>query len=225
MKRGMLFDYLVIPYFIYFLLHAEELIFCFHSFLLIAILIFFNQWWQIIKQNAVLSTKKSRCKRVMMNEWLIMSGLISSIAGSKVYWSAHSTAFTATRIQFPKESQFLLKHIITILMRKAKYAFKASPSLFHHWICNTFIHSLLSLSSDRYKALLFWLSISKCIKHYPISILHNWQMVPNPHEDPTILLTPSPLFLSQILSNTPQPCSFCCLVSLAKCVIMSHLMY
>ena len=33
-----------------------------------------------------------------------------------------------------------------------------------------------------------------------------------------------PLFF-QILSKTPQPCSFCCLVSLAESVIMSHLMY
>ena len=45
--------------------------------LLIAIFIFY-QWWQIIKLNAVLFTKKSRCGRVMMNEWLIMSGLMEN---------------------------------------------------------------------------------------------------------------------------------------------------
>ena len=37
---------------------------------------YFFQWWQIIKRNAVLFTKKSRCARVMMNEWLIMSVLV-----------------------------------------------------------------------------------------------------------------------------------------------------
>ena len=37
---------------------------------------FFNQWWQIIKRNAVLFTKKLRSGKVMMNEWLIMSGFI-----------------------------------------------------------------------------------------------------------------------------------------------------
>ena len=37
---------------------------------------FCYQWWQIIKRNAVLFTKKSRYGRVMMNEWLIMSGLM-----------------------------------------------------------------------------------------------------------------------------------------------------
>ena len=63
-------------YFIYFLLHVTELSFCFQFFLLIAILIFFNQWWQIIKRNAVLFTKKLRSGKVMMNEWLIMSGFI-----------------------------------------------------------------------------------------------------------------------------------------------------
>ena len=44
MERGMqwLFDYLVSFYFTYFLLHVEELSFCFQFFfLLIAILIFF----------------------------------------------------------------------------------------------------------------------------------------------------------------------------------------
>ena len=43
MKRGMpwLFDYLVNFYFLYVLLHVEELRFCFLIFLLIAILIFF----------------------------------------------------------------------------------------------------------------------------------------------------------------------------------------
>ena len=36
---------------------------------------FFYQWWQMIKRNAVLFTEKLRCRRKMMNEWLIMSGL------------------------------------------------------------------------------------------------------------------------------------------------------
>ena len=36
---------------------------------------FLYRWWQIIKRSAVLITKKSRCGRVMMNEWLIMNYL------------------------------------------------------------------------------------------------------------------------------------------------------
>ena len=73
MKRGMLwlFDYLVNFYLIYFLLHVEELSFCFQFFLIaIFILLVMTN-----KQNAVLFTNQSRCGWVMMNEWLILSGL------------------------------------------------------------------------------------------------------------------------------------------------------
>ena len=78
MKRGMrwLFDYLVKFYFIYFLFHVEELSFCFQFFSFNCNFDFFYQWLQIIKQNAVLFTKNLRCGRVMMKEWLIMSGLM-----------------------------------------------------------------------------------------------------------------------------------------------------
>ena len=55
-------------------LHVEELSFCF-QFFFNCNLDFFYQWQQIIKRNMVLFTKKSRCGWVMMNEWLIMSGL------------------------------------------------------------------------------------------------------------------------------------------------------
>ena len=70
MKRGMqwLFDYLVKLYFIYFPLHVEKFLFnCNFDFC--------YQWWQIVKWNMVLFTKKSRCGWVMMNKWFIMSGL------------------------------------------------------------------------------------------------------------------------------------------------------
>ena len=65
-----LFNYLVNFYFIYFLLHVEELSFCFQFFTFNCNFDFFYQWWQIIKRNVVLFTKKVRCGRVMMNEWL-----------------------------------------------------------------------------------------------------------------------------------------------------------
>ena len=58
---------------------------------------------------------------------------------SKVYWLVHSAAFTATRIQFIKVSQFFLKRIIKILTRKINYAFNAGASLFLHWVYSTFI--------------------------------------------------------------------------------------
>ena len=78
MKRGMrwLFDYLVNLYYIYFLLHVEELSFCFQFFSFNWNFHFFNQWSQIIKRNAILFTKNSGCGRVTINEWLIMSDLI-----------------------------------------------------------------------------------------------------------------------------------------------------
>ena len=91
------------------------------------------------------------------------------------------------------------------------------------------VHSFLFSSPGWCTALLFWFYVSKCIKHYPIPILHNWQRLPNPYEDPLTLLTPYPRtpppFLFQILSNTTQTCSFCSLISLAECVIMPHLTY
>ena len=78
MKRGMQwsFDHLVNFDFIHFLFLVKELSFrpqfFFFNF------DFFYQWWQIIKRNAVLFTKKLRCGRVMVNEWLIMSGLMEN---------------------------------------------------------------------------------------------------------------------------------------------------
>ena len=121
-------------------------------------------------------------KRMINYEW-------SNIrAQSKVDWAMHSAAFTATWIQFPKLSQFLLKHINTILLRKAYNAFKASPSLFHHQICNRFIYVFITWPLHSYTILFFFISI--CMKHYPISVLHNWQRVPNPNGDRTILRTP-----------------------------------
>ena len=76
-QHGMrwLLDYLVNFYFIYFLLHVAELSFCFQFFSFNCNFDFFYQWQQIIKWNAVLFTKKLRCGWVMMNNWLIMSGL------------------------------------------------------------------------------------------------------------------------------------------------------
>ena len=70
MKCGMqwLFDYLMNFYFIYFLLHVVELRVCFHFFPFNSNFDFFYQWWQIIKQNTVLFTKKLWCRQVMMNE-------------------------------------------------------------------------------------------------------------------------------------------------------------
>ena len=88
------------------------------------------------------------------------------------------------------------------------------------------VHSFLFSSPGCCTALLFRFSIPKCIKHYPIAILHNCQRVPYSYEDPTpiyCLLLPPFLFL--IFSNIPQPCSFCCLDSLADWVIVPHLMY
>ena len=62
-------------YFIYFLLHVEELNFCFQFFTFNCNFDFFYQWWQIIKRNVVLFTKKKRL-RVGGDERMIMSGLI-----------------------------------------------------------------------------------------------------------------------------------------------------
>ena len=103
-------------------------------FLLIAILSFFNQWWQII--TGIIYEKvvmwACDCERMVNYEWPNLS------TNSKVYWSVHSAAFKATWIKLLKLSQFLLKHIVTILVRKTDYAFKAGLSLFHHWIYSTF---------------------------------------------------------------------------------------
>ena len=76
MKCGMLwlFDYLVNFDLIYFLLHVEELSFCFQFFSFNDTFDSFYQWWQIINQNAVLFTKNGDAQ-VMMNKWLIMNGL------------------------------------------------------------------------------------------------------------------------------------------------------
>ena len=158
-----------------------------YFFLLIAIL---NQWLQIIKRNTVLFTKKSQCRQVMVKKWLIVSGLILALAPkSKSPKLVHSAAFTATRIQFPKESQFLLKRIITIW--RGKLIMPLKPVQVYFTIGYT-INSFQPSSPGQCTALLFWFSISKCIKHYPISILQNWQRVPNPYENPSILLTTSP---------------------------------
>ena len=146
MKRRMrwLLDYLVILSLNYFTLHVEELSVYFNFFLVFEISIFFNQWCEIIKQNTVLFMK-----RMINYEW-------SNIrAQSKVDWAMHSAAFTATWIQFPKLSQFLLKHINTILLRKAYNAFKASPSLFHHQICNRFIYVFITWPLHSYTILFF----------------------------------------------------------------------
>ena len=70
-----LFYYLVDFYFISFLLRVEELSFCFQFFPFNCNFDFFYHWWQIIKWNAVFFTKNLRCGQVMMNEWLIISGL------------------------------------------------------------------------------------------------------------------------------------------------------
>ena len=69
-----LFDYLVNFYFIYFLLHVEELIFCFQFFSFNCNFDFLSVMTN--KQNVVLFLKKLQCRRVMWNEWLIMSGHI-----------------------------------------------------------------------------------------------------------------------------------------------------
>ena len=61
-----IFDYLVNFYFIYFLLHVEELSFCFHFFLLIAILIFLSL---MIKKCGILYEKTA--VRVGDDEWMI----------------------------------------------------------------------------------------------------------------------------------------------------------
>ena len=124
-----------------------------------------------------------------------MSGLILALAPkSKSPKLVHSAAFTATRIQFPKESQFLLKRIITIW--RGKLIMPLKPVQVYFTIGYT-INSFQPSSPGQCTALLFWFSISKCIKHYPISILQNWQRVPNPYENPSILLTTSPpLFLN-----------------------------
>ena len=63
------------------------------------------------------------------------------------------------------------------------------------------VHSFLFSSPGWCTALLFWFYVSKCIKHYPVPILHNWQRLPNPYEDPLTLLTPYP-------RTPPPPFSF-----------------
>ena len=150
----------------------------------------------------------------MMNKWLIISGLILALtlktAGRCTVLLLQQSGFNS-----PKVSQFLLKHIITILVRKACNALKASPSLFHHWIYNTIIY-VFSIWPVHSSAILVF-------HFHPISILHNWQRVSNPYEDLPILLTP-PLFLKNF--RTFPNSAFCCLTSLAEsCVIMPHLIY
>ena len=61
--------------FIYFVLHVEQLSFYFQYLSFNCNFDFFNQWWQVIKQNAVLFTKKLLCGWVMTNKVLIMSAL------------------------------------------------------------------------------------------------------------------------------------------------------
>ena len=94
-------------------------------FLLIAIWIFFCQWWQIIKRNTILFTKKTRCGRVMMNEWLITGGVIAILP-----WN-YCSCFKMARMIIPLNMK-IFKILKTIFFTYFEYAENDGGIYFAH---------------------------------------------------------------------------------------------
>ena len=132
----------------------------------------FNQWWQIITgiiwKKVVMRAGDG--ERMVNYEWPNLS------TNSEVYWSFYCLNFyLSTLLQSWWEKLNMPLRLVLV-----------------YFIIGYTVHSLQFSSPGWCSALLFWFYIFKCVRHYPIEILHNWHSVPNPSKDSPIWLT-SPL--------------------------------
>ena len=102
--------------------------FCFQFFSFKCYFDFFYQWWQIIKRNAALFTKKSQCGWAMMNEWSIMSGLI---------WTSRISMWRKTiRHHYVIDKVGIKFHFNHIYSENSSFWFLTCKTKFHSFFCS-----------------------------------------------------------------------------------------
>ena len=153
----------------------------------------------------------------MMNEWLIMNGLILAL-------TLKSTGRCTVLLLKPPGlncSKCLNFYLSTLLQSWWEKLNMPLRLVLVYFIIGYTVHSLQFSSPGWCSALLFWFYISKCIRHYPIEILNNWYSVPNPSKDSPILLT-SPLSFFRFCPTLFNPSLFVALflwLNLPSCYI------